>query len=111
MIVRKSFISNSSSTSFIITNKGPGTKTLRQFVIENIDLVERFNEAYDGSYTEEQAIRSTESHPEYEKLEPGENIVIFGDEDGTVIGHIYDYILREGGESRSFKWRFKEWQR
>ena len=36
---------------------------------------------------------------------------IFGDEQETVIGKIFDYILRDGGESKSFKWRFKEYLR
>ena len=36
---------------------------------------------------------------------------IFGDEDGTVIGRIFDYILRDGGESKNFKWSFYGYNR
>ena len=31
---------------------------------------------------------------------------IFGDEDGSLIGEVFDYILRDGGESESFKWKY-----
>jgi hypothetical protein len=44
-------------------------------------------------------------------LAPGENSVQFGDEQGTLLGEIYDYILREGGESKRFKWRFDFYNR
>lgn len=26
----------------------------------------------------------------------------------TVIGHVFDYILRDGGSSSSFRWRYHE---
>jgi hypothetical protein len=69
MKIRNGFVSNSSSSSFIIRNKS------------NINL--------------------TLSAEEY----------IFGDEDGTLIGRIFDYILRDGGESENFKWIFYRYYR
>jgi len=109
MVIRTSLVSNSSSTSFVITNKSPITKYLREFVVENIHLVDEFNKAYNYTYTHEEAIKSVEGSNT--SIDPGENIITFGDEQGTVIGHIYDYILRDGGESRSFKWKFQHYQR
>ena len=35
----------------------------------------------------------------------------FGDEQGTLIGQVFDYILRDGGSSENFTWRFYEWLR
>jgi hypothetical protein len=31
---------------------------------------------------------------------------IFGDEDGYLMRRVFDYILRNGGESESFKWSY-----
>ena len=36
---------------------------------------------------------------------------VFGDEDGTLIGRVFDYILREGGDSENFEWRFDQYYR
>ena len=112
MKIRCGFISNSSSTAFIITNTSSKKKTLVDFVKENPQLLDEFLERYDWykndeKFNQEQMIEDADA----------ENIVfapkeakecIFGDEDGTVIGHVYDYILRDGGESKSFTWRFNE---
>jgi hypothetical protein len=47
-----------------------------------------------------------------DKWAPHEKKTIsFGDEDGDLLGKVYDYILREGGESKSFKWKFDEYNR
>ena len=37
--------------------------------------------------------------------------LVFGDEEGTIIGNVYDYILRDGGTSKSFTWRFDKYYR
>ena len=109
MLIRTGLISNSSSTSFIITNKSPADKQLKEFVIENKHLITEFNNRYGYKYTEDEVVISCESYNMM--LKPGQNEVVFGDEEGTVIGQIYDYILRDGGESRSFKWEFLEYNR
>lgn len=113
MKIRTGFVSNSSSTSFTITNTSKEVKTLLDFVKENIHLVDEFNEQYNWhNYTHEQAIESVKQYPDYAHFEPGESKeCVFGDEHGTVLGAIYDYILRDGGESKSFKWKFKEFYR
>lgn len=107
MKIRNGFVSNSSSSSFIIINKSNNILTLVDFVKENPQLVENWNRYYDYENTQEELIESanknnvtfpTNSSDEY----------WFGDEDGTLIGRIFDYILRDGGESENFKWYFYE---
>ena len=111
MKIRSDFVANSSSTSFIITNKTSETKTLLDFAEENIYLLEEYNRQYGGIYGDQcynigkdDFLNSIDDTT----LLPGKNYVIFGDEDGTVVGKVYDYILRDGGESENFKWKYKE---
>jgi len=110
MKTRNGFVSNSSSTSFIVTNKSDVQKTLVDFVKENPQLVEQYNSEYSGEYTLEELISDAEKLDEV--FAPNDHrYLTFGDEDGNAIGAVYDYILRDGGESESFKWRFEEYNR
>ena len=135
---RLGFVSNSSSSSFIIENKTKARLKLKDFILENQQLIGCFKqyhaleipgEFFQGHSGKTFKIKSTEDainimveeSKEMEKnkqishdgqrnrgLEPGENYIIFGDEQGTLIGEIYDYALRDGGESKRFKWWQKE---
>ena len=110
MKIRKGFISNSSSTSFTIRNRTGVTKTLVDFVKENPQIIEEFNANYDYQFTLEDVL--IDALVENQEWKPNEvRIVSFGDEDGTTIGHIYDYALRDGGASDSFEWRFYKYLR
>ena len=113
MRIRHGFISNSSSTSFVITNTSDLAKDLVDFVSENPHLIEDFKKQYswhDSGFCQENMIKSASA--ENIKFLPHETKeCIFGDEDGTLIGQVFDYILREGGRSQSFTWRFKEFLR
>jgi len=138
---RNGFVSNSSSTSFIIENKTKDRLHLCEFIKENSHLIKQYEEEYSPiigkefwkSHIDEklnlktledvislmcqeakelEKSRGTNWNPKRTKaLAPGKNSVQFGDEQGTLLGEIYDYILREGGESKRFKWRFDFYNR
>lgn len=113
MKIRENLVSNSSSTSFIITNKTKDHLTIVDFVKENEKLLDEFLDNYDwhkedSDFTHSNMIKSAKKlKGQYYKydLYPGDNEMAFGDEDGTLIGQVYDYILRNGGESKRFKWK------
>jgi len=110
MKIRKGFISNSSSSSFIITNLTNEEKNLVDFVNETPLLIKDFNEQYDYKYTQKELLKSAEENNIY--FSPNEQKeVVFGDEQDTIIGRVYDYMLRDGVDSPSFKVRFKEYLR
>ncbi|MDD4052018.1 MAG: hypothetical protein PHR28_08995 [candidate division Zixibacteria bacterium] len=97
-------MSNSSSTSFIITNKTAQPVNLVEFVIENRHLIDEFNALYNEYHSFENVVESARRR--YFVLQPGDTECVFGDADGDLIGEIFDYVLREGGESNRFTWQF-----
>jgi len=115
MKIRNGFVSNSSSSSFIITNKTGVDKTLVDFVKENPQLIDEYNSEYgwgepDPNYNQENLLISArEENLTIPAISANE--YIFGDEQGTMVGRIFDYILRAGGESESFKWKFYKYYR
>lgn len=107
---RLGFVSNSSSTSFIIRNKSDRDLSLVDFVKENPQLIQEWNSQYSYDETQEKLIRSAEMH---DFIFPSNSSYdyTFGDEDGTLIGRVFDYILRDGGVSENFEWRFDKYYR
>lgn len=101
----------------MIKNTSKEVKTIVDFVKENPQLVKEFVARYDWhTYTQEELLASAEqemlSKDKSMTFDPGEKkFCVFGDEDGTVIGHVFDYILRDGGKSESFEWKFEELMR
>ena len=112
MKIRAGFISNSSSSSFIITNKTDETKTFVDFIEENPQIIEEFRAKYDwhteeDGYTQEELLKSAAMNTT-ETLPPNSSDEYwFGDEEDTMISKVFDYALRDGGDSKSFTWRIK----
>ena len=107
MKYRKGFVSNSSSSSFIITNISSESKTIYDFALETGYFLKEFNDYYSADDTLSEFFKGVEDY-NYE-WEPGESLdCIFGDEDGTAMGRVYDYMLRDGGNTNSFEWYLKE---
>jgi len=132
MKVRFGFISNSSSTSFIITNITNEPKTLVDFTEENPHLIDNYLREFDwyngaeykNLYTYANMVENAKHRMTLPEVPgytysgcgytwaPGESKeCIFGDEQGDLLGKIYDYMLRDGGKSDSFVWHFHEWHR
>lgn len=128
MKIRNGFVSNSSSCSFTIVNKTINKKNLVDFAKEVAYLVDKYNIEYNNNENEKNFIKSAKNefiyHENNKKLNQyrydngiGINLYInplscetwvFGDEQGTIIGRILDYMLRKSDQTKSFSWELKE---
>lgn len=104
-------MSNSSSCSFTIVNKTKENKSILDFAKEVTFLLDEFKNTYDWNkddprYSEESFLRSAANDDRV--LVPGKNVVTFGDEDRTVHGTVFDYMLRDKDSSDSFFWELEE---
>ena len=115
MKVKLDFITNSSSTAFIIQNTSDKDLNLTDFAAENMNLLDRYLTMYDWQKTNTRftKVRLLESaaNNNIEFKAGNKKECVFGDEQGSIIGAVYDYMLREGGTSKNFKWWFSEYLR
>lgn len=92
MKIRSGFVSNSSSTAFIIWNKTNENKTLVDFVKENPQLLKQFIEEYnetDPAYILETMIQDAIN--ERMIWAPNEKkYCVFGDEKGPILCRVFD---------------------
>ena len=80
------------------------------------DFVDQYNFSKIGikELNQENLIESAENRLKSDKgqhyiFKPKQKrILAFGDEDGDVIGNVFDYMLRDGGKSKNFKWKISE---
>jgi len=120
MKTRTSLVSNSSSTSFVITNNSDKELTIVDFAKENLHLIDDFLNRYNwhrSSHFNSDAminsavVRLKQDSDKYTFKSKQSKILTFGDEHGDTIGHVYDYMLRNGGQSKNFEWSFYEYNR
>lgn len=98
---RKGFVSNSSSSSFIITNKTDKDLTYLDFIKENPHLVDNKDRDY---YTTEQAMLDAKNRNDYFPAHSTDEY-IYDDNGEGALEYMFRYELSGGGESESFKWK------
>jgi len=116
MKMRQGFVSNSSSTSFLITNINEYDMEvdLVKFVEENIRYIDDYNYNYNGNFTYLEVLEVAKARNI--TWQPGETKEVeFGDNEGpwgkTPLGHVFDITIRDGGKSENFEWKFLKFNR
>jgi len=118
MKIRIGYVSNSSSCSFIIENNSDKDLTIVDFVKENPQLIVKFLDQYTSyeeqvDFSQEKLIESAENRfkldtNRYTISKKSKKRLKFGDSEGDLIGQVFDYILRDDGESENFTWYLDE---
>jgi len=99
MKIKNGFVTNSSSTGYIVSNVSETDNlTARAFVDSIWSHIISEMKYYDFNYDKETLIESVEKDGKFNiPLAPGEKKrMIWGDEDYTICGKVFDYCLRDG---------------
>jgi hypothetical protein len=115
MKVRTGFVSNSSSCSFLIINKSDEDLHISELIRENPQILEEWFQEYSAlgedssEWDNEKFMEDARIHYPDDIIEARSSCTLrYGDEDGTMVGKVFDYILREGGDSERFTWQLQE---
>lgn len=99
MKIKLGHVTNSSSTGYIVENVSETDNlTARAFVDSIWPHIFDEMKYYDFNYNKDTLIKSVEEDGKFNiPLAPGEEReMIWGDDDGSICGRVFDYCLRDG---------------
>lgn len=103
MRVKIEFVTNSSSTCYLVQNiSKTDNLTARAFIDSIWPHIQDEMKYHEYNYTKEEILKSLieEDKSFRDPIPPGgQEYMIWGDEQDTIVGRVFDYVLREGIET------------
>lgn len=92
------FVTNSSSTSYIVQNiSKTDVLTPRSFVTSIWPHIQDEMRYYEFDFSKEEIIKSLEKdYNQFPLLPLQKEVMVWGDEHYTIAGEVFDYVLRDG---------------
>jgi len=113
LIVRIGFVSNSSTSSFIIVNKTKEQLHIRDFLKENKEHIKKVLKEWDFYDIGFKGLDEYFMNDEFFNLKPGDTELEFSDDDSSGLDEKIDclmhHALERPLESESFKSRLEKW--